>query len=201
MKKLLVILSLTAMLRSADATIVTITCQNTPSHFLPVTANAVVGDTIRWTWIAGGHIVGPISAGWIPDGANMWNAPIDNAHLSFDYVVTVAGQYDYVCHPATPHGENGHLMVTLTSVPEESSASLQGIYPNPSKGILFIDNKNSQVISSITVFNTAGQIATSYNNVTGEAVLRFDLSALPKGIYFVAVRREENTTVQRIVLM
>jgi plastocyanin len=201
MKKLLVLFALTAMMRTSDATIVTITCQNVPSHFLPVTAYAVVGDTIRWTWIAGGHIVGPINAGWIPDSAAMWNAPIDASHLSFDYVVTAAGQYDYVCHPATPHGENGYIIVTLTGISEENNTALQAIYPNPSNGIFFVDNKSASPISSITVFNTTGQIARLFNEIKSETVLSLDLSDLDKGIYFVAIRRDEQTSVQRIVVL
>ena len=103
MKKIysLIFLSLSTLLRinSANATVRIITCQNTPSHFLPVTANAVIGDTIHWTWVAGTHVVGPINASYIPSGAAMFNAPIDAGNLSFEYVVTVAGNYNFSVIP------------------------------------------------------------------------------------------------------
>ncbi len=111
---ILISLSLVSLLgiSSANATVHVVTCQNSPSHFLPVTVNALVGDTIHWIWVEGGHIVGPISSSDIPAGAAMFNAPIDYFNQSFEYVVTVPGSYHYDCHPTTPHGEDAYIVVT-----------------------------------------------------------------------------------------
>lgn len=49
MKLFFTFVLLAALVSSANATVHTVTAQNTPTHFLPVTVNAVVGDTIRWT--------------------------------------------------------------------------------------------------------------------------------------------------------
>ena len=109
MKNIYIIFSLTLLSlfasHSAHATVDTVTVQDNPSHFLPVTLYAVIGDTIRWTWIEGNHVVGAVNASDIPNGASNWNGTIDASHHTFDYVVTVAGNYHYECHPAF-HMEN-----------------------------------------------------------------------------------------------
>lgn len=58
MKLLFTFLAFVVSGLAANANVITITCQNSPSHFLPVTVNVTVGDTIHWTWIEGTHIVG-----------------------------------------------------------------------------------------------------------------------------------------------
>ncbi|MBL4655511.1 MAG: hypothetical protein JKY33_06790, partial [Bacteroidia bacterium] len=128
---------ITVVFTTANATVHTVTCQNSPSHFLPDTVNAVLGDTIHWTWVAGTHEVGPINASDIPSGAATWSAPIDVSNTSFDYVVTVAGNYHYVCHPATPHGENAYIVVTGAATGMQQYKDLNNfffVYPNPSNG-------------------------------------------------------------------
>ena len=62
--------------------------------------------------MAGIHDVGPINSSDIPSGAAMWSAPIDAGNLSFEYVVTVVGNYYYVCHPLNPHAEDAYIEVT-----------------------------------------------------------------------------------------
>ncbi len=64
--------------------------------FNPSTLNVIVGDTIRWQWSAGGHTT-TSTPGAIPAGALSWDAPINNTHTFFEYKVTVAGTYAYVC--------------------------------------------------------------------------------------------------------
>lgn len=60
--------------------------------------NVKVGDVIHWVWVSGFHTT--TSTG-VPAGASTWNAAIDNSNTAYDYTVTVAGTYNYVCnfHP------------------------------------------------------------------------------------------------------
>ena len=69
--------------------------------FSPVSLNVNVGDTVRWVWSAGGHTT-TSTPGAIPAGAASWDAPINSSNTSFEYKVTVAGSYDYVCTPHAP---------------------------------------------------------------------------------------------------
>ncbi|HXC03624.1 MAG TPA: T9SS type A sorting domain-containing protein [Bacteroidia bacterium] len=173
----------------SQATIHTVTCQNTPSHFLPVTTNASIGDTILWTWVAGTHVVGPIATTDIPAGAPMWNAPIDASDHSFKYVVTVAGNYHYVCHPATPHGEDAYIVVAsvATGIPEYNSKNSIGAFPNPFSEKITLETTNADLL---VISNAAGQRVASFPVKSGQTKLEADLGTLPKGVYFYILLKE-----------
>lgn len=175
---------------SARATIVTITCQNSPAHFLPVTANAVCGDTIRWTWVAGGHVTGPINSTYIPAGAALWNAPIDGSHLSFDYVVTVAGNYHYVCHPSTPHGENGYIVVTCATGIQSNNvqSNISFAYPNPFSEKFTIEE--SVDADRIVLYDMLGNNLKSVLVQPGQTKTEIDAADLAKGIYFYSIIKQ-----------
>ena len=173
---------------AADAAIHTVTCQNTPSHFLPVTVNAVCGDTIHWTWVAGGHVVGPISPSDIPNGAAGWNAPIDAAHLSYNYVVTVAGNYHYVCHPATPHGEDAYIIVTCaTGVQPLDINHLSFAFPNPFTDKFIIETSAG---SKIAIYNLLGEKIKSLSLKSGQTKIQIDAAELNAGIYFYCIEKD-----------
>jgi len=69
--------------------------------FNPSSVNVNVGDTIRWVWSAGSHTT-TSTPGAIPAGAASWDALITSSVTSFEYKVTVAGSYAYVCTPHAP---------------------------------------------------------------------------------------------------
>ncbi|MDP1623597.1 MAG: T9SS type A sorting domain-containing protein [Bacteroidales bacterium] len=69
--------------------------------FNPTSLNVTVGDTIRWVWSAGTHTT-TSNPGGIPSGAASWDAPITSSVTTFEYKVTVAGAYAYVCTPHAP---------------------------------------------------------------------------------------------------
>jgi plastocyanin len=183
MKLFFTLVSLMVVIGSSNATVHTVTCQNTPSHFLPVTVNAFIGDTIRWTYVAGGHVVGPIGTTNIPIGAAIWNAPIDASHLSFEYVVTVAGNYHYVCHPFTPHGEDAYIVVAApTGVSQYNNLNiLSSVYPNPFSEKITIETPGADLIF---ISNILGEEIRLFSFKNGETKLEADLSTLPKGIFF-----------------
>jgi plastocyanin len=189
MKLFLTLSLLVAMITGANATIHTVTCQNSPSHYLPVTINVMVGDTIHWVWVAGVHVVGPIRASDIPAGAAMFNAPIDNTHLTFDYVVTVAGNYHYVCHPATPHGEDGYIVASLATGIQSYSPlnNLSSVYPNPFSSKITIETSRADLIS---IYNILGEQVQSYVVESGQTKLEIDLATLPTGVFFYSIRKD-----------
>ncbi|MCX6268475.1 MAG: T9SS type A sorting domain-containing protein [Bacteroidetes bacterium] len=69
--------------------------------FSPASLSVNVGDTIRWVWSAGTHTT-TSTPGAIPSGAASWNSIISSSVTSFEYKVTVAGSYAYVCTPHAP---------------------------------------------------------------------------------------------------
>jgi plastocyanin len=111
--------------------------------FNPLSVNVTVGDTIRWVWSAGNHTT-TSTPGAIPPGAASWDALINNSNTSFEYMVTVAGSYAYVCTPHAP-GMAGSFTAT-------------GITPT-----LSVSPPNSNVTSSAgaTTFNVVSNTAWS----------------------------------------
>ena len=81
--------------------------------------NVVVGDIIRWEWVSGFHTTTDDnamhngSATSLPTGASAWDANISSANTSFEYTVTVAGVYDYLC---APHASNMKASFTASNV-------------------------------------------------------------------------------------
>jgi hypothetical protein len=153
---------------------------------LPVTVNAVIGDTIRWTYVAGVHVVGPISAADIPTGAAMWNGPIDASHISLEYVVTVAGNYHYACHPASPHGEDAYIVVSTTTGVQQYNGLYNGssVYPNPFSEKITIEASNADLIF---IYNCLGEKVKIFTFKSGETKIEVDLSTLPKGLFFYSI--------------
>ena len=173
---------------STNATVRTVTCQNTPSHFLPVTVNAMVGDTIHWTWVAGTHVVGPIDNTYIPNGAAMFNAPIDAGHHSFEYKVTVAGNYQYECHPASPHGETAYIIVTpATGVSAVEFYRVSNAYPNPFTDKLIIETYQADLVF---IYNLMGEKIKSVSLKNSQTKVQVDVAEFNSGIYFYSIIKE-----------
>ena len=63
-------------------------------HFTPGHFDAIVGDTVKWTWDNGTHTTTGTSVN-IPQGADTWDAPMDASNQSFEYVIKIAGDYFY----------------------------------------------------------------------------------------------------------
>lgn len=189
MKQFFTLASFVTMTTLANATVHKITCQNNPSHYLPITVNATIGDTIRWTYVAGVHIVGPITTSDIPVGAAMFNGPIDASHLSFQYKVTVAGTYHYVCHPATPHGEDAYIVVTAaTGVQQYNTSDNSSLaYPNPFSEKITIE---TSAANQILIYNVLGEKIRSFAVENGQTKLEADLATLPKGIFFYCIIKD-----------
>lgn len=71
--------------------------------FNPNSLNVAVGDTVRWQWSNGSHTT---TSAAIPAGASAWDHIINSSNQFFEYKVTVAGVYNYVC---TPHAAMGQI--------------------------------------------------------------------------------------------
>lgn len=78
---------------TAQATTVQVSVQNfsfTPASFIINT-----GDTVKWVLVSGTHTTSSLV---IPAGAVAWNAPLNSSALTFIYVPTVIGTYNYQCN-------------------------------------------------------------------------------------------------------
>ncbi|MCX6306354.1 MAG: T9SS type A sorting domain-containing protein [Bacteroidetes bacterium] len=113
--------------------------------FSPATVSVNVGDTMRWVWSEGTHTT-TSTPGAIPSGAASWDAPITSTATSFEYKVTKAGSYAYVC---TPHAPGMAGSFTATAVAPTLSVTPPGRNVNASAGATtFTVASNSQWTAS-----------------------------------------------------
>jgi glucose/arabinose dehydrogenase/plastocyanin len=99
--------------KAAWASVHTVTQSGTT--FSPSSITVAPGDTVHWVWTSGSHTVTsgtPCTA----DGI-YFNAPLDSAHPTFDYVVpTFVPSIPYFCIPHCAFGMTGTITVQSTSV-------------------------------------------------------------------------------------
>lgn len=96
MKKI-ILLFLCFAIANAKATVWNVNVTN--AQFTPSTLNVVVGDVIHWALTDGStHTTTSIT---VPSGAATWSSPITSGNPTFNYTVTVSGNYTYYC---TVHG-------------------------------------------------------------------------------------------------
>jgi hypothetical protein len=79
--------------------------------------------------------------------------------------------------------------------PKEFSYS---VYPNPTQGMLYIDNPSSNDFS-YEVYNVSGQLVASRYNLAGSNT-ELDMSEFAKGIYFVSVNNADRTETHKLIV-
>jgi plastocyanin len=202
MKNFILCVFMLCLATTSKATIHIVTCQNGADHFLPLQIKAAVGDTIRWKWISGVHIVGPVLRTDIPTGAPTFNGVIDASHLSFDYVLTVAGNYKYDCHPASPHGEVATLVVTGRTASHELDSEKFPFtaFPNPSNGHFRISIEGIQITNKakLEIFNLYGQ--SIYQTEMAGVQPYHDIYLPTKGLYFAKLFINHSVWTRKVII-
>lgn len=192
MKKLyFMLIAVIAGITTVKATIRTISVAD--FKFSPSAVNANVGDTIRWVWSSGTHTT---TSGTIPNGATSWNANINSGNTTFDYVIPVAGTYNYFCsiHPQM----TGTINATSGTGISQLTASLSmSAFPNPFRDKITLSH---HAADGITVLNMVGAVVADFTVESAEVKTILDLSSLPAGVYFVSTSKEGVITgTKRIV--
>ena len=74
-------------------------------------------------------------------------------------------------------------------------------YPNPSEGVVFINNSSEHSVKSITVYNTLGQQVYVNKILDSQDIHTIDLTQLRSGVYTIQIRNENSEVkTQKIVL-
>ena len=90
--------------------------------FSPSTVNILVGDTVHWTWAAGGHTVtsgSPCtvdSAYCSPNDTNCSTAGTSNTGATYSHTFNQAGTFSYFCRIHCSFGMTGAVNVTAPFV-------------------------------------------------------------------------------------
>ena len=116
-------------------------------QFIPATVNIVAGDTVRWTWMAGGHST-TSGTNCTPD--NLWDAGVRSSGFTFTHTFNAAGTFPYFC---IPH------CTFMTGTVNVSA---------PPSGINLLINPTSLQFGSVTV-NDFGDLTVLITNQPGSA--------------------------------
>lgn len=180
MKKLYSIAAALLMTASAQAVIHNV--QVTSNVFTPSSFSANVGDTVRWTFASGTHNTTSQS---VPSGAATWASP-NMSSGTFDYIITTAGTYGYVC---TLHSgmAGGFTASSSTGITTPSINAVLNAYPNPFKEKITVTHGS---IDAIDVFNMVGEKVATMNVDAAETRTTLELAGLSSGVYFVSTMKE-----------
>ncbi|MFN8256849.1 MAG: T9SS type A sorting domain-containing protein [Bacteroidales bacterium] len=90
------------------------------------------------------------------------------------------------------------LTIKSTTGFENQSFENTGIYPNPSKGIFFIENQNNIENFDISIRDMDGKLIKQLKSVGRKTEVKLD--NLSDGVYFVELRKEQIVKVFKLIL-
>ncbi|HMS64460.1 MAG TPA: T9SS type A sorting domain-containing protein [Ignavibacteria bacterium] len=173
-------------------------------------SNAVVGDTIKWNWVSGGHTTTCDGSQFTsrPAGAASWDANINSGSPTFRYVITVAGNYSYKCNPHAPEMV-GTITATVSSISQTTELvngyKISQNYPNPfnpSTKINFSIPYSSQVI--LKIYNNSGQQVAALVNERLNASsyeVEWDAADFNSGIYYYKIQAGNFSETKKMLLI
>jgi len=169
--------------------------------FSPADFTVIVGDTVRFQWNNGSH--NTVSTD-VPAGAELWNSPLNSGNQSFEYEVTVAGSYAYVCTFHT--GQDGVFTAEAApnSVQNVQRAAIEMNVRTSANGNLTVHVMNaSGDQATVTMLDITGrEVATLHQGViaSDDFVIRQDVSSFQRGIYFVRFQEGARVSTRKVLI-
>lgn len=161
--------------------------------------NVIVGDVIRWEWKAGNHTT---TSAVVPTGAAAWNSPITSTVTFFEYTVTVAGNYGYVCTPHVSMNMVGGFTASAAAGVDEPSKASFHLFPNPATdAINLFFAAPIQKNTVVTIYDIQGKVITTEkaDRIIGSNKMSIPFAFQPAGVYFVRVKEENNNYTLRLL--
>jgi plastocyanin len=173
----------------------------TGNTFSPADFTVLVGDIVRFEWNDGGH--NTVSTD-VPAGAATWNSPLNSSNQSYDYVVTIPGNYAYVC---TFHaGQDGVFTAEAlpNSVQNVTRAAIEMNIHTSANGNLTVRVLNaSGDKATVTMLDITGrEVATLHQGViaSDDFTIRQDVSVFQRGIYFVRFQEGTRVSTRKVLV-
>lgn len=176
-------------------------------NFASQTVAAVVGDTIRWNLVSGSHTTtcDGSSNTVLPPGAPAWNSPINSSNTMFEYVLVMAGNYQYKCIPHASAGMIGFLNVSqgtgvpvVTPVVNHLDVSVSSVITE----IKFYNPSESKV--TLCIYDLTGKkVQTIVDEMLGKGEYSFQWDnafAAPQGTYLVRLESREYISTRKFVI-
>lgn len=155
------------------------------ASFTPSTLTIDIGDTVEWTNGLTLHNVNGTTTSYPANPVSFGNAIA--ANWTFSHVFDTPGSYDYQCDVHVLLGMVGLIKVQTggtTGIPKPALNPIS-IFPNPSSGLLWIENVSGS--GSVSIYNTSGKLVQKENLHHSQV----DIRKLPVGIYWIKIRSGE----------
>ncbi len=134
--------------------------------FNPATVSANVGDTMRWVWVAGFHTT---TSTVVPPGAATWDVPITSSNQTYEYKISIAGNYTYFCK-VHGLGMSGSFTATIPPPTLSVSPSNQNVTGLPGATSFSVTSNASWTVTSDATWCTVtpggignGSITANYS--------------------------------------
>jgi len=129
-------------------------------------------------------------------------SPGTNDRISLTFDLTLTAQ---AASPCTSNASDViHILLDPSSQTGEIGTPVRFIlYPNPAHGTLNISFQGSETaLADLTLFDPAGKIAIRQAKVkTGSGlVYAMEVSGLARGIYFLQVKTENSSSIQKVII-
>jgi plastocyanin len=163
--------------------------------------NVRIGDTVRWIWVSGTHTTTSTS---IPNGAAAWDHPITSSSLSFDYIPSVPGTYDYHCSIHFAMGMTGSFTVTNpTGIQDVWKNPSVIVYPNPFfNRVTFSYDSDHSSLQNLKIFDSSGRVWKDLYFPEKPSGLKrtVTLTDIKSGVYFFEFIDTDNTSVTKRIV-
>jgi len=169
--------------------------------FSPADLSVIVGDTVRFRWNNGSHNT---IATMVPAGAATWNSPLNSGVQSYDYEVTVAGNYEYHCSFHSGQGGVFTAVSNPTNLNSVKSAISEMNVRVAASGSLVINMLNASGNRvNVTMLDLTGrEVANLYQGTVAsdDFIVRQDVTAFQRGIYFVRFQEGARVTTRKVLV-
>jgi plastocyanin len=156
--------------------------------FTPNLITVSVGDTIHWVWTSGIHTT---TNKTIPVGATSWDSPLTSANQSFEYVVTLPGEYEYMCSIHESMGMTGIFQTSnSTGTMENLPDFAQNIICNScANGTLIFSKSEHPYSGIISIYDISGKMVYNASASFGEGnhELLITDANIRKGLYIMQI--------------
>lgn len=163
--------------------------------FSPQNLTIEIGDVVNWNWVSGQHNVAAIS------GPESFNSGSHVSPFEWSYTFTISGTYNYECtlfdHADTQFGTIIVSPLSIANLEGSKSFDLM-LYPNPAVNTVSIE-KTRNGSSTVKFTDLSGRHILTIANST-EIRTTYDISDLPRGIYFVEVEMDGVIVRQRLLI-
>jgi len=146
---------------------------------------AASGTNVRYRWYCNGK---PVPGAADKDYC-IHNLNVDNVGMYFAVASNSAGSDTSTNAALTAHNAPEALSVA-------EALSRTKAYPNPTQGIITIENENV-VVEEVTIHDCSGN--TIHSADEKGSVIQLDISNVPSGLYFLNIKTDKGSVTKRIM--